>query len=68
MLNHALVELEARGSKAVTAARVAAVQDRHVVLFGHLVDGGKETVEVLIIELTRNPCVSSALASPRQLK
>ena len=47
VLNHALVELEARGSKAVTAARVATVQNRHVVLFGHLVDGGKEAREVL---------------------
>ena len=47
VLNHALVELEAACGKAVTAARVAAVQNRHVVLFGHLVDGGKETVEVL---------------------
>ena len=37
VLNHALVELEARGGKAVTAARVAAVQNRHIVLFGHLV-------------------------------
>lgn len=47
VLNHALVELEARGCKAVTAAWVAAVQNRHVILFGHLVDGGKETREVL---------------------
>ena len=48
VLNHALVELEAACGKAVTAARVAAVQNRHVVLFGHLVDGSKETVEVLL--------------------
>ena len=47
VLNHALIELESRCGKAVTAARVAAVQNRHVVLFGHFVDGGKETVEVL---------------------
>ena len=47
VLNHALVELEARGGKAVTAARVAAVQNRHVVLFGHFVDGSKEAREVL---------------------
>ena len=47
MLNHALVELEARGGEAVTAARVAAVQNRHVVLFSHFVDGGKEAREVL---------------------
>ena len=48
VLNHALVELEAACGKAVAAARVATVQNRHVVLFGHLVDGGKETVEVLL--------------------
>ena len=47
VLNHALVELESRCGKAVTAARVAAVQNRHVVLFGHLVDGSKEAREVL---------------------
>ena len=47
VLNHALVELESRGGKAVTAARVAAVKNRHVVLFGHFVDGGKEAREVL---------------------
>ena len=47
VLNHALVELESRGGKAVTAARVAAVQNRHVVLFGHFVDGCKEAREVL---------------------
>ena len=41
----------------VTAARVATVQNRHVVLFGHLVDGGKETVEVLLGGRVRNkPC------------
>ena len=48
MLNHALVELEAAGGKAVTAARVAAVKYRHVVLLGHLVDGGKEARKVLL--------------------
>ena len=48
VLNHALVELEARSGKAVTATRVAAVQNRHVVLFGHLVDGGKEARKVLL--------------------
>ena len=47
VLNHALVELEARGGKAVTAARVATVQNRYFILFGHLVDGGKEAREVL---------------------
>ena len=48
VLNHALVELEAACGKAVAAARVAAVQNRHVVLFGHLVDGGEEAREVLL--------------------
>ena len=48
MLNHALVELEARCGETITAARVAAVQNRHVVLLGHLVDGGKEAREVLL--------------------
>ncbi len=48
VLNHAPVKFEARGGKAVTAARVATVQNRHVVLFGHLVDGGKEAREVLL--------------------
>ena len=47
VLNHALVELESRCGKAVTAARVATVQNRHVVLFGHFVDGSKEAREVL---------------------
>ena len=57
VLNYALVELEARGGKAVTTARVAAVQNRHIVLFGHLVDGSKETVEVLSGGRVRNkPC------------
>ena len=48
VLNHALVELEARGGKSVTAARVATVQNRHVVLFGHFIDGGKEAREVFL--------------------
>ena len=48
MLNHALVELKARGGETVTAARVAAVKNRHIILFGHLVDGGKEARKVLL--------------------
>ena len=48
MLNHALVELEAACGKTVSAARVAAVKYRHVVLLGHLVDGGEEAREVLL--------------------
>lgn len=48
MLNYAFVELETRGGETVTAARVATVKNRHVVLFGHLVDGGKEARKVLL--------------------
>ena len=48
VLYHSLVELESAGGKAVAAARVAAVEYRHVVLFGHLVDGGEEAREVLL--------------------
>ena len=47
VLYHSLVELESAGGKAVAAARVAAVEYRHVVLFSHLVDGGKKAREVL---------------------
>ena len=47
VLNHAFVELETACSQTVTAARVAAVEYRHVVLFSHLVDGGKKAREVL---------------------
>lgn len=42
VLNHALVELEARGSKAIAATWVAAVEDWHVVFFCHLVDCRKQ--------------------------
>ena len=48
VLNHALVELEAACSQTVSAARVAAVKNRHIILFGHLVDGSKEAREVLL--------------------
>ncbi len=48
MLNHAVVELETACSQTVTAARVAAIKNRHVVLLGHLVDGGEEAREVLL--------------------
>ena len=48
VLDNALVKLESAGGKAVAATRVAAVEYRHVVLFGHLVDGGKEAREVLL--------------------
>ena len=42
MLDDSFIKFEAACCKAVTAAGVAAVKDRHVVLFCHLVDGGEE--------------------------
>ena len=48
MLDDTLVELEAAGCKAVAAARMTAVEDGHVVLLCHLVDGGEEGEEVLL--------------------
>ena len=47
VLNHAFVKFETACSQTVTAARVTTVKNRHVVLFGHFVDGGKEAREVL---------------------
>ena len=43
---HARVQLEARGLQALAGARVAGVQDRHVVLLGERVDGGEQAREV----------------------
>ena len=43
---HARVELEACGLQALAGARVAGVQDRHVVLLGQRVDGGEQAREV----------------------
>ena len=43
---HARVELEARGLQALAGARVAGVQDRHVVLLSQRVDGGEQAREV----------------------
>lgn len=43
---HARVELEAGGLQALAGARVAGVQDRHVVLLGQGVDGGEQAREV----------------------
>ena len=42
MLDYALVELEATGSKAVAAARMTAIENRHIVFLCHLVDGIEE--------------------------
>ena len=43
---HARVELEAGGLQALAGARVAGVQDRHVVFLGERVDGGEQAREV----------------------
>lgn len=43
---HARVELEAGGLQALAGARVAGVQDRHVVFLGQRVDGGEQAREV----------------------
>ena len=43
---HARVELEARRLQALAGARVAGVQDRHVVLLGQRVDRGEQAREV----------------------
>lgn len=43
---HARVELEARGLQALAGARVAGVQDRHVVSLRERVDGGEQAREV----------------------
>jgi len=48
LTDDARVEDEARRLKTLAAAWVAAVEDRHVVFFSHLVDGCKEADEVLL--------------------
>gem|GEM_PF-5937791 len=45
---HARVELEAGGLQALAGARVAGVQDRHVVLLGQRVDRGEQAREVCL--------------------
>ena len=48
MLDDARVELEAGGGQTLAGAGVAGVQDRHVVLLGHSVDGVEQAQEVLL--------------------
>ena len=48
VLDDALVELESAGFEALAGARMATVEDGHVVLLGHLVDGIEERQEVLL--------------------
>ncbi len=47
MLNDAWVQLEARSGETVTAARMATIEDRHIILLSHSVDSIKEAEEVL---------------------
>ena len=46
VLDDAPIELEAGGGEAVARARVAAVEDGHIVFLGHTVDGVEEGAEV----------------------
>lgn len=48
VLDHPLVQLEARLLQTLFAAGMAAVQHGHIVLLRHLVDGSKEAYEVLL--------------------
>ena len=48
MLNHARIELKAGGLQPLPGARMAAVENRHIILHRHLVDGIEETQEVLL--------------------
>ena len=48
VLDDARIQLEAGGFQALAAAGVAAVEDGHVVLFCHTVDGVEEREEVLL--------------------
>lgn len=47
VLNNTFVEPEAGGGKTVAAAGMTAVEYRHIVLLGHLVDGAEEREKVL---------------------
>ena len=47
MLNYAPVELEAALFQPLPAARVAGVEDGHVVLLRHLIDGREQAGEIL---------------------
>lgn len=47
MLDDTRVELETTGRQSVAAARVAAVENRHVVFLGQFVDGIEKAEEIL---------------------
>ena len=48
VLDDAWIELEARSSKTIAAAWMAAVEDGHIVLLCHCIDGIEEREEVLL--------------------
>jgi hypothetical protein len=48
MLNDPLVQLEPALLQSLAAARMAGVENRHIVLFGHLVDGGEQRGKVFL--------------------
>ena len=48
VLDDARVKLESRSLQTLAGARVAAVEDGHIVLLGHRIDGGEEREEVLL--------------------
>ena len=47
MLDDTRVKLESAGCQSVAAARVAAVENRHVVFLGQFVDGIEKAEEIL---------------------
>lgn len=47
MLDDARVEFESAGCQSVAAARMAAVENRHVVFLGQFVDGIEKAEEIL---------------------
>lgn len=47
MLDDAWVQLKARSGETITAARMAGIKDRHIILLSHSVDGVEQTQEVL---------------------
>ena len=48
VLNDARVQLEARSLQALAGTRMAGIQNGHIVLLGHLVDGVKQRQKVLL--------------------
>lgn len=48
MLNHPRIQLKSRSGETVTAARMAGIEDRHIIFLSHSVDGVEEAEEVLL--------------------